>query len=294
MSFKEELEIVGKKWYGEHYIIDENDENIWFIFWYPQKEIRNSEGLSHLMRDVGFEIKFRKNGEHLQYESIQFFRLTISYLEYLANYGFSHAGNGYSKGNLCFGSGPLNATIGEVYETNWFTPDMELFELFLFQLDIYLGWESIEGGPYRRMNNIGAGGASGLDLGRALTYKQMLLPKDIVIKFREAEFNYYEVDEKILKRGLNRMCATEDLVVINSETGEEIGNNLSTEEQSRLVADIDLSVTLGTKTKQIEVIPVQQNVINRETSIKPKILKHIKRELEKSINQYIINDCCQV
>lgn len=58
--------------------------------------------------------------------------------------------------SVCTGSGPINNTMSSL--TVGF--DEPIWQLFCLELERYMGTESLEGGPYRRMENIGANGTN--------------------------------------------------------------------------------------------------------------------------------------
>jgi hypothetical protein len=58
--------------------------------------------------------------------------------------------------SVCTGSGPINNTMSSL--TVGF--DEPIWQLFCLELERYIGTESLTGGPYRRMENIGANGSN--------------------------------------------------------------------------------------------------------------------------------------
>lgn len=58
--------------------------------------------------------------------------------------------------SVCTGSGPINNTMSSL--TVGF--DEPIWQLFCLELERYMGTESLIGGPYRRMENIGANGSN--------------------------------------------------------------------------------------------------------------------------------------
>lgn len=58
--------------------------------------------------------------------------------------------------SVCTGSGPINNTMSSL--TVGF--DEPIWQLFCLELERYMGTESLTGGPYRRMENIGANGSN--------------------------------------------------------------------------------------------------------------------------------------
>lgn len=61
--------------------------------------------------------------------------------------------------SVCTGSGPINNTMSSL--TVGF--DEPIWQLFCLELERYMGTESLAGGPYRRMENIGANGSNKRD-----------------------------------------------------------------------------------------------------------------------------------
>lgn len=60
---------------------------------------------------------------------------------------------------VCTGSGPINNTMSSL--TVGF--DKPIWQLFCLELERYMGTESLSGGPYRRMEDIGANGSNKRD-----------------------------------------------------------------------------------------------------------------------------------
>lgn len=63
---------------------------------------------------------------------------------------------GFKFRSVCTGSGPINNTMSSL--TVGF--DEPIWQLFCLELERYMGTESLTGGPYRRMENIGANGSN--------------------------------------------------------------------------------------------------------------------------------------
>lgn len=61
--------------------------------------------------------------------------------------------------SVCTGSGPINNTMSSL--TVGF--DEPIWQLFCLELERYMGTESLSGGPYKRMENIGANGSNKRD-----------------------------------------------------------------------------------------------------------------------------------
>lgn len=120
---------------------------------FPELTISNSLGFSHIIRDLFVGI-FIKNG---YYVNIGGFRSTKTNKEYLALYNHSHlnTGNTSSFMEFCLGNSSDTNTLANTisnFKNNILTETP--FKNFLINLDIYLSWESIEGGPYIFMLDI--------------------------------------------------------------------------------------------------------------------------------------------
>lgn len=76
-----------------------------------------------------------------------------------SDYMHSHVGGidfDFKFRSVCTGSGPINNTMSSL--TVGF--DEPIWQLFCLELERYMGTESLSGGPYRRMENIGANGSN--------------------------------------------------------------------------------------------------------------------------------------
>lgn len=79
-----------------------------------------------------------------------------------SDYMHSHVSGidfGFKFRSVCTGSGPINNTMSSL--TVGF--DEPIWQLFCLELERYMGTESLSGGPYRRMENIGANGSNKRD-----------------------------------------------------------------------------------------------------------------------------------
>jgi len=144
---------------------------------FPEFEITNGR-ISHTIKDL--YVKFTVDVEGKLKHRISGKRGTISYREALSGYRHSHLPSstkmkllvtGKSTGRTCVDSGyePFctgNTDFSRMMNT-WrrekFSPIS--FELFLYQLDAYVKWESLGGGPHIRMSSITDAGGTPIWLG---------------------------------------------------------------------------------------------------------------------------------
>ena len=103
-----------------------------------------------LLKDVF--LKFSFNTNTLRFISGEFRRCTFTYQEIKANYAHSHVSGGINEWAtaICQGSTTL-AKLQNLLQARY---DNQTYEDFLYLYIGWLGWESIEGGPYRKINDI--------------------------------------------------------------------------------------------------------------------------------------------
>lgn len=116
------------------------------VIHFPEFEITNSRGESHIIKDLYFRVSFNELG---LVKGLWGSRSTVSYAEYISEYRHSHLSNSacQSWGDFCLGGTDLSMLVSEMGAS--FDPNM--WEAFLHRLPDYLNWESLQGGPYRKM-----------------------------------------------------------------------------------------------------------------------------------------------
>ena len=112
--------------------------------------IKNNTSKNYI-KDLYTIISFYKNEDVGFKLTLWGRRVTLSPMEYVKNYSHSHLSQGgFNIGKFCLGSGPITQTLSVLQDT--YTDD--LFQLFLYQINEYIQWESLEGGPYRKIRNL--------------------------------------------------------------------------------------------------------------------------------------------
>ena len=119
------------------------DDNLYIHF--PLINISNSLEQRHTIKDMYVKIEINR-------VYIYGWRKTLSYKEYKSSYSHSHTP--FDTGSFCkfcLGSSVFNSLVMDVMvcksRANW--------EMLLLSIENYLSWESLEGGPYRRISDIG-------------------------------------------------------------------------------------------------------------------------------------------
>lgn len=131
-----------------------------FIVYYPEIIITNSTGKSHVITDLYVKFSFDYLGK--LYDSFKINRGSYSDQEWFSNYKHSHTGGNfpdviYSFNVPCLGRGPIISTIAVLRNITLETfSELEIVQ-FLILMDDFLKWESIEGVPYKYLQNIDGG-----------------------------------------------------------------------------------------------------------------------------------------
>lgn len=173
------LKDAFESYYGEErvdIVTDNNEIRVYIHF--PQITITNSLNQSHIIKDLYAELKFIKNNGSLL--SLAYSRTTLSTIELYSNYCHSHISLNGSQfirivnqkihivGNLtfenvCTGEGPIRTTINLLrerrdWEGNPITWASSIYKVLLntlvVELDRAVRWESIEGGPFRKIKTL--------------------------------------------------------------------------------------------------------------------------------------------
>jgi hypothetical protein len=120
------------------------------IIKFPEINITNADKINHTIKDLYVGITINTQGKLLR--GPFGFRSKLTNIEKHNKYHHSHLpnNNDFSINTFCLGSGPLVELKGKLYR------DYNIidYEIFFATLSIYVGWESIEGGPHRRIDQL--------------------------------------------------------------------------------------------------------------------------------------------
>lgn len=125
------------------------------ILHYPKVEITNSANEHYTAYDFFIKILFGTDSTntYVIYKNMSFTRTTVTEKEYEGNWLHPHIKGivGVFSSNFCLGTGPLKTLLHILSDGgNFHLTNTAMFAL-LTNLDTYLKWESIEGGPYVRI-----------------------------------------------------------------------------------------------------------------------------------------------
>jgi hypothetical protein len=156
--FEVRLDLYANKPEEFEHLLTKRPEERYFnvIVHYPELTITNTLNIIHKITDLFCVYYFNQYGTF--YTSPRVFRTTITLDEVIANYSFSHASRGayycIDPSGLCLGSTVLSDMVDKMRCTNTFNE--ESLAIILYQFEDYFRWESLEGGPYIKLSEIGA------------------------------------------------------------------------------------------------------------------------------------------
>lgn len=168
--------------------INISDTSFILLIRFPEFVIKNSKNEQHTIRDLFVAVPLQKN---YRVKAIALYgtRTTFTNDELSASYIHSHLpGGGFGSANsFCLGSGIIRESflIAQGVDPS---KDPLVYEMFFENLDSYVRWESIEGGPYRNIGNIHTGGGS-LYASSTATNTMKIIKKHMRIKNYEIPFN---------------------------------------------------------------------------------------------------------
>lgn len=126
------------------------NENL--VIHYPEINISNSRDHKHIIKDLYVIVPLHIESENFVFSgNLYGFRTYQTSDEYSSNYIHSHLNSNkiLEIGKFCLGSGDINLTIRNLMNKNNFSD--VLLNGFLLTLEYYLSWESLEGGPHRKL-----------------------------------------------------------------------------------------------------------------------------------------------
>lgn len=133
-------------------------DNPFILVWWPEVKVTNEYDKSVMIQDLYAKVILRGEGT---YRSLYFNRSTYTALQYVSGYIHSHI-SGIDKNDLskfsscCLGRGPINNTIDRLRQDITDKDERDIIWLeFCKELDTYVTVESLQGGPYRKLEEIG-------------------------------------------------------------------------------------------------------------------------------------------
>lgn len=160
MAIKCVQEVYENQWDIDINEVDGKVDITGVIIHFPEVLLKNSRDKQHSMSNLFVKIHLRKDGTNIKVGGLSGGRTSVSYAEYCSNYFHSHLPGSFTNqrssqspfySSFCTGSGHINDFIAEI---NSETLTRERMIPFLVQIISLVSWESLEGGPHRKISNI--------------------------------------------------------------------------------------------------------------------------------------------
>lgn len=170
---------VFKEYYGEDKLDLQKDSNNYsIIIHWPEVTVTNEYDESIIIWHLFAKITINSSGKLLNQP--EFNRSEYNKMQWDSDYAHSHL-PGIHKTDItrwrtsCLGEGPINNTIAKLEASSWteyqsnhdichnyerqsLYLDMQVWQLFCWELDKYVHIESLTGGPYRKLAKVGMAG----------------------------------------------------------------------------------------------------------------------------------------
>ena len=145
-----EIKEVLEEVFGEDNI---DQQGTTFTFRIPERTITNGI-ISHTYKDFYVYFEFQWDNSLNSYRLIdeQGLRGQITFAEYCATYGFSYCQTYDRWSTFCYGADTIIYKIKNELNSDGY--DYDLFVNFVYTFKNYLGWETREGTPWRKISNI--------------------------------------------------------------------------------------------------------------------------------------------
>lgn len=151
---RESLEAI---WPGNWDIQIQDNSYYMIIVRFPEVTVKNGKKMETNIKDLFVRLPF--NTDWTSHSRMEGRVLTFDYAHFHSSYSHSHLNRnqGTSWNRFCLGSSELSAisTEWQMYDHEF---DIMEFELWMYQIDAYVQWESLQGGPYIRMETISVTG----------------------------------------------------------------------------------------------------------------------------------------
>lgn len=134
--------------------VDNYKKDFNLVILYPEIKITNSKDEKHTIKDLYVIVPLHIEDNTFVFSGNLYGFRTFQTSDEYNNYTHSHlnASRILQIAKFCLGSGDINLTIKNLMIKNNFSEI--LFKGFLITLEYYLTWESLEGGPHYRMENL--------------------------------------------------------------------------------------------------------------------------------------------
>ena len=144
---------AAKEYFGED-LVDYQSEDTSIVIRFPEVKVSNERNKYTIVKELFAKLVVSADGK--LNESPRLIRSRFSYAQWISRYSHSHLPriSGIPVWAApCFGSGPILNTI-DILSKEY---DLDRWGLLFFELEKFVRTESLKGGPYIRLESIGAG-----------------------------------------------------------------------------------------------------------------------------------------
>jgi len=281
--------------------IDQRNNKIHLVLYYPEITITNSHELSHTMKDIYVRFSFDDNNISAGFRTLNrmsMCRTTFTDKEWISRYTFSHFNHNeltkYS-GSFCFGDTEL-AISKRLLSQGKFSSLQQV----ILSFEEYLSWESLEGTPYQYISNLSSNNPKYTISNRSMASFTELnkIYSKMIYQFEDLTYNY-DLKDGIYRVKLNpdSIDKIEDYLTINNPKY----NYFLIDGKSYELNDSYIKIKLTKEESKSEVVfkgePKTITIINTETveEVEPSkrihrsILDYVVSKLESKFNLYLIN-----
>jgi len=264
-------------------------------------EITNTARHKHIIRNLFIMLKITTEGNNkLHFSTLYGTRSLLSYKEYMVGYYHSHL---RSRSNLfdtatefdefCLGQGEIRDLFVDLTENF----NEELFALMLYQIKIFAKWESTEGRPFIKMNDIyetGRENAPNIKLSIQKEYFDRLVAKRKVEGANVVSFKYIDDQFKIIENNAYEIFLLDTEILEDPQfdrkvasEGHHITHLLCTRNNKGMYFKVDIDDIDGIITPLLINTTNNNSFIFRGQEITFTVEQPIKQDNESQLNFYI-------
>ena len=280
---------------------------------FPNLIVNNTQNVNHPIKDMFFGMILDMKDDRIMIEHYRGQRTTITYTEYKSHYRFSHLKTTIFSDppkymQFCFGSGDLpklkilfNSTVDIVAGGN--VSRDEVFKMICFNIEPYLSWESLEGGPFQKIRELFEQDKMYYDsIVSNYTYESYLIKllKKENFKFLDCDIiftngKYVVSDNARLNDSLVEIVklwiSKEGLLFSKHSDGNlYIRKNVSstpTRRTTPILSDIPVPFQQRMYQYTVEDDIVEEVVVDNKLYINPLFKQNVRKSIESTINKQI-------
>jgi len=278
------------------------------IILFPEVTLTNGvRGVSYKIKDL--YVKLEYDEDFVLKKSMQGRRGILSVTDYSCGYRHSHLpSSGMGWTNFCLGASELSAITTDLSSPREIQGDFSIiqFELHMYQIDAYVKWESLGGGPHFRIRTIRIPGETRhiLESRKSSIYTEILRKIDnFPVKFDNTNkrfvIDFLELEDFLTKRivdfGLidNVMCKKAgDSYIYSTSYDLNFLRDKIIKANRKLEEDAVQYTFKGEKKRVVvEELDVTEDMEkNLEDVMHPDITRYVLRKLESFINYHFIKN----